>query len=511
VHGAEVVEGVVGEKKSQAQVAMRVQHGPRQRKPKASPRDTVMISHANPEDNEFTLWLALQLAKEGYKVWTDLTDLLGGESFWSDIEHVIRTRAVKFIYVLSRTSNESNRGFRKELHLADSEAKKLAATLPRFVVPVAVDDLRSGDYNIYVQHLNCIPSRNWAKGLTDILELFQRDKVPQFRREFNAKRVTSWWQRFRSAKAGIKRKPDKYLSNWFPIVSLPTHVYLHELEAVDEKFPTVDFDVAWLFAQRGGQVLTFAAEASFKSVGDPICIAAKKKLELNDVLGSSEKRRSDSLKPMVSELLRRHWETWIAGKRLGTYELANNSVCSFFKQAKGVDSLWASYRGVDGDAGRRTLVGIFTKRVSADPETRSKHYWHFGIQGRPRLWPEPVIHISAHVLFSDNGETIWESKRRLHSARRRQCKSWYNDEWRDRLLASMAFLADGKDTIDIEVVGGSPIKIALTPELFESKITCVPLEKTVEKEEVPGGEEEGGDQEDDDEEGEESPDAGVPL
>jgi hypothetical protein len=491
---------------------MRIQHRPKERKPKASPRDTVMISHANPEDNEFTLWLALQLAKEGYKVWTDLTDLIGGESFWSDIEQVIRTRAVKFVYVLSRTSNESNRGFRKELHLADSEAKKLAATLPRFVVPVAIDDLRSGDYNIYVQHLNCIPSRNWAKGLMDILELFRRDKVPQFRREFNAKRVTSWWQRFRSAKAGIRREADKYISNWFPFVSLPTDVYLHELEAVDEKFPIVDFDVPWLFAQRGGQVLTFADEASFKSVGEPIAIAGKRKLELNDVLRSSKKRQEDSLKPMMSELLRRHWETWIAGKGLGTYELANHRLCSFFKPAKGEDSLWASYHGVDGGPGRRSLVGIFTKRVSSDPETRSKHYWHFGIQGRPRLWPEPVIHISTHVLFSDNGETIWESKRRLHSARRRQCKSWYNDEWRDRLLASMALLADGKDTIDIEVTGAAPIKIAIAPELFESKITCIPLEKTIEK--VPVGEEEGGEQQDDDEEdeeSEESPDAGVPF
>jgi hypothetical protein len=468
-----------------------------------------MISHANPEDNEFTLWLALQLTKEGYKVWTDLTDLLGGESFWNDIEQVIRTRAVKFIYVLSRTSNESNRGFRKELHLADSESKKLAATLPRFVVPVAIDDLRSGDYNIYVQHLNCVPSRNWAKGLADILELFQRDKVPQFRRDFNAKTVTSWWQRFRSAKAGIKREPDKYLSNWFPIVSLPTHLYLHQLEAVDEKFPTVDFDLPWLFAQHGGQVLTFAEEARFKSVGEPVAIAAKQKLELNDVLGGSKKRQADSLKPKVSELLRRHWETWIAGKGLGTYELANHRLCSFFKPVKGEDSLWSSYRGVDGNAGRRSLVGIFTKRLGSDPGTRSKHYWHFGIQGRPRLWPAPVIHISTHVLFSDNGETIWESKRRLHAARRRQCKSWYNDEWRDRLLASMAFLADGKDTIDIEVVGASPLTIALTPELFESKITCAPLEKAIEKEEVPGSEEADEDEEDSDEEDEESPGSGV--
>ncbi|MBZ5503834.1 MAG: toll/interleukin-1 receptor domain-containing protein [Acidobacteriia bacterium] len=43
--------------------------------------DTVLISHAT-EDNEFTLWLALQLAKEGYRVWCDLTKLLGGENFW---------------------------------------------------------------------------------------------------------------------------------------------------------------------------------------------------------------------------------------------------------------------------------------------------------------------------------------------------------------------------------------------------------------------------------------------
>ena len=42
-------------------------------------RDTLLLSHANPEDNEFTLWLALQLANGGYRVWCDLTKLLGGE------------------------------------------------------------------------------------------------------------------------------------------------------------------------------------------------------------------------------------------------------------------------------------------------------------------------------------------------------------------------------------------------------------------------------------------------
>jgi hypothetical protein len=65
-------------------------------------RDTLLLSHANPEDNEFTLWLALQLANEGIRVWCDLTKLLGGEIFWDDIEGVIRDRTAKAIYVLSR-------------------------------------------------------------------------------------------------------------------------------------------------------------------------------------------------------------------------------------------------------------------------------------------------------------------------------------------------------------------------------------------------------------------------
>src|SRR5262249_44289991 len=69
-------------------------------------RDTLLLSHANPEDNEFTLWLALQLANGGYRVWCDLTKLLGGEVFWDNIEDVIKTRATKVLYVLSQTSNE---------------------------------------------------------------------------------------------------------------------------------------------------------------------------------------------------------------------------------------------------------------------------------------------------------------------------------------------------------------------------------------------------------------------
>jgi hypothetical protein len=38
-------------------------------------RDTIFVSHANPEDNTFALWLALRLEELGFKVWCELTNL----------------------------------------------------------------------------------------------------------------------------------------------------------------------------------------------------------------------------------------------------------------------------------------------------------------------------------------------------------------------------------------------------------------------------------------------------
>ncbi|MGH9689647.1 MAG: toll/interleukin-1 receptor domain-containing protein, partial [Candidatus Acidiferrales bacterium] len=61
-------------------------------------RDMIFVSHANPEDNEFARWLSLRLANEGYPVWCDLTKLLGGETFWDDIQKAIKERTIKFLF-----------------------------------------------------------------------------------------------------------------------------------------------------------------------------------------------------------------------------------------------------------------------------------------------------------------------------------------------------------------------------------------------------------------------------
>jgi len=76
----------------------------------------------------------------------------------------------------------------------------------------------------------------------------------------------------------------------------------------------------------------------------------------------------------------------------------------------------------------------------------------------------------------------------------------------------MAFLAEGKDCIDIDVTGEEPIRVAVTPELFDSKVTCEPVDRVEEKVE-PGSEvkEVEDDEEDEEEENGEGPDAGAPF
>lgn len=46
-----------------------------------SQRHSIFISHANPEDNGFTIWLGAKLVAAGYDVWADVLRLVGGDDW----------------------------------------------------------------------------------------------------------------------------------------------------------------------------------------------------------------------------------------------------------------------------------------------------------------------------------------------------------------------------------------------------------------------------------------------
>ena len=189
-------------------------------------RDMLFVSHANPEDNEFALWIALQLAQAGYPVWCDLTRLLGGEFFWNNIEQAIRERTIKFLFVLSRSSND-RQAPKDELEIALKVQR--SENLHDFVIPIWIDDLPPRDFYVRLTNINAIPFRGrWAKGLAQLLAKLEEDRVPK-RDNFTPLTVSSWWREHFSASAGVKSDPETLLTNWYEVEPAP--IYFHTLES----------------------------------------------------------------------------------------------------------------------------------------------------------------------------------------------------------------------------------------------------------------------------------------
>jgi len=430
--------------------------------PGFTPRDTLLLSHANPEDNEFTLWLALQLASHGYNVWSDLTKLLGGEVFWDNIEEIIRRKAAKVLYVLSRTSNAKD-GPLRELHLAQSIAKKEG--IADFVIPLHIDDLPYSDTTIEITRINSVPfNKSWSTGFAVLLEKLEKDAVPKDPR-FNPTAVNEWWRTKFSAEQGLRQEPEDYLSNWFPITRLPSHVYYHTIARKTIGKIEVLPDLPYPAVQDGISLITFAEAGDFDDkLGPEIYIAqASPPLEVAKLLEETDFGKH------LFQLFRLAWEHMLAERNLPIYELANKAKCFYFPKGR-VPNDKVFFTGVEGTRTYRAMVG-FSTRTNSTTGISVKRYWHFAVQARPMVHPTLAYIFKPHVLFTNDGTTIWESKKRLASARRSQCKSWWNDEWRDRTLAVATHLSEPDEEIVMRLGSKASLSVAQTPLLFRSPVS----------------------------------------
>jgi len=167
-------------------------------------------------------------------------------------------------------------------------------------------------------------------------------------------------------------------------------------------------------------------------------------------------------------LLRDAFERFCLSRGLLPYELTGSSHYYWFKQDLVKDDKMF-FKNAAGEKSWRQLVG-FKSLMAKEGECRIRN-WHFGIQAKPRFWPFAGLAIRSHVAFTENG-TLYDSKARQHSARRNQCRSWYNDDWAGRLLAAMSYLAgDGSDNLIIPLSEEESIGVARLPLIFESPVS----------------------------------------
>jgi hypothetical protein len=440
-------------------------------------RDMLFISHASPEDNEFARWLALQLAKEGYPVWCDRTKLLGGEPFWEEIEAAIRNRTRRFLFVQSRDSNKKE-GPLDEVNLARTVRKQLGDD--HFIIALRIDDVPFSDVNIRLHKLNSIDfSSNWMAGFVQLIKRLEDDGIEKSDK-FGTDAVAVWWRQNFGEDEGVRDATDYYVSNRLQLVELPKSINIIKLESAISD--SVDISkTPFPLSRHGKLAISFASFRDLLPFFESLHIGndgtdAEGTAHFLDK-GYAPAIDGRSARNHIRFLLRQGFNNLATARGLHEQSLTGRRRFFWFTQNL-VENDRISYRGSDGVASWKQVVG-FQSLKAKDGRVAIRN-WHFGIEAVPRVGFETELAVLPHVVFSENGQ-IYESARKQHACRRRQCRRWYNNDWRDRLLVTLQFLQDNNGRLVIPVGRAASAIFEAKPRVLESPVT---YSRTIDIEEV---------------------------
>jgi len=221
--------------------------------------------------------------------------------------------------------------------------------------------------------------------------------------------------------------------------------------------------------------LTFAPESDFKDYLSPsFFVDQSRRILFEDFLAGRD-TPTDGPK-YLAQLLRLAWDRAVRTK-LSAYESADARVYYYFKKGTVADDT-VSFIGANGKKGHRGVVGYKTLMGG------KLRYWHYALSAKPVIRPETLLLVKGHVLFSDDGVNLWTNKDQMAKARRNQCKNWWNDEWRDRMYAAIAHLANSGETVVFPLGATASFSISKQPIQFESPVSYLEPGEVVKDEDL---------------------------
>jgi len=441
-------------------------------------RKTIFISHATPEDNHFVKWLATKLTLAGYEVWSDITELQGGDVFWGDIENVIRSRAAKVIFVHSEFA-KAKAGTRKEVYLALKVGERIG--ISRFVIPVRIDNSGFDETFIELVDIQSIDCRgDWLLGLKSLVALLHRDGVPRAG-GISSDRFADLVGKVSNPSFSLVRSQEILISSWLEISDPPTKVNFYSCAGLMPN--ELGAVAAALNIPAFAYFALLATTAELDRTKDALTVAGFGYAHLTSRISLTWAQfvsgQWDNLPQAYAGEARRHASTllnkavinFMETRKLQSDALANGRPFWFFASSK-LPKNEVKFLDFKGQMIRRQLVGYSNKRHV---------FWHFGLQIRSTmLGNEAYFFVSPHVTFSTDGIKPLSSKAQLHALRRSFCRSWWNKRWRDLMQGFVAAIAEGTDHLEIDVGGDRPLVAAAVFKKFVSPVSPQAAEATSE-------------------------------
>jgi hypothetical protein len=414
-------------------------------------RSAIFISHANPEDNTFALWLGAKLVALGFEVWADIMRLRGGDDWQRKLETGLRRRAKKMLLVGTQLGVQKQ-GVRNEIQIAHDVGKAIGD--PEFIIPLR---LNSFDAPFLIAHAQYIDFRDgWAKGLKELLETLNSYGV----RRISDANSGPWRELQLINGKTLAHHPETLLSNWLPIHKLPGEIRLYDfsggvnVDAAEECMRSAP----WPLIRHLRGFLSFASLDDLKEHFEPffpLAFVAKQSVEVFLEFGWVQQRlKARDARNMFVDLARQALEQAFRQRGLLAYDLAGRKTAWWPMSDTSPDSKVA-FRWRDR-SGQRLIRGISAKREIS---------WHFGISIIVRTSPFRYVQVTSHIIFTEDGRApISES--RMHRMRRTFPKSWRNARWRDMLLAFLWWLADGHSEYLVKAGSAEEFAIGLPPLSF---------------------------------------------
>ncbi|MEH2566752.1 toll/interleukin-1 receptor domain-containing protein [Bradyrhizobium sp. AZCC 2289] len=396
-------------------------------------RSVIFISHANPEDNVFTLWLTQQLTLLGFEVWSDVNNLKAGDKFWEDIESTIRLKSAKVIVVLSKSS-QTKANLLDEIDLAVRVER--AENITRFVIPVRIDEIGFDQVRANLARKNIIDfNQNWANGLMAVLGALDEDRVPK--RTGTLSSAMSKIQLSGIHKVPlVTHKPELLTSNWLLINDLPDVIRLFDVAAPGDKIESIARSLRVPSFKYLRLIGSFSSGEGIAGPDSALpALTEKYAIPFDDFLrGASSElpgmRARDAHNLSIS-MLRQAWDFEMDKRGLRSFAMASNAL-AWYMPTDFIPNNKVQFLDATGKKRRKSLVGWSERR---------KVFWHFAVEARPVLGAHPRFVLRQHIIFTADGSTPLVSKDRMHALRRRFCKSWWNDRWRDMLIAFVTWLS----------------------------------------------------------------------
>ena len=397
-------------------------------------RNVVFVSHANPEDNTFTIWLGAKLAAAGYEVWADVLRLRGGQDWQRKLEDAIRNRTCKVLLVANEIS-VSKQGVRNEIQIASDTARKIGDA--SFIIPLRLRPYEAPFLVAQSQYIDF--ERGWAIGLSELLrDLDETYHVP--RQNGNPDEWLSLQTMHGKTTAALT---EKLVSSWLEVRRVPQSIYYYPDSTVSVAgYPRVEF--------RDG-ILTCVKHSL------PGCRSRRTSDFLKSGWPALGINTNDARK-QFADIANQALAAVLDSKSLKKHEMGNRQL-----------AWWVPSAGPQGRISFRwpTLSG---SRQIQGSSTKRNIRWHFGVSVSFRSVPFYHFRLKSRLIFTQDGNNPLESAARSHRLRRSFAKGWRNPRWRDMLLSYLYWLGDGTTVLDIPVTTDDSFVVSVVPTIFSCPV-----------------------------------------